>query len=67
MKEKRESRHRPAGKDKQMKFKEVTAFTVFIGSMFFYEIFSITCTVLLLLSLTWIFRSAKELEKKGEL
>lgn len=66
-KEKRESRHSPARKDKQMKVKEAIAFTVFLGSMFFYNILPITCTVLLLLSLTWIFRIAKELETKGEI
>ena len=50
-----------------MKLKEAIAFTVFIGSMFFYNILPITSTVLLLISLTWLFRMAKKLEKKGEI
>lgn len=63
-KEKRESRHRPAGKDKQMKFKEATAFIVFLGSMFFYNILPITCTILMLISLAGLFRMAKESEMR---
>ncbi len=66
-KEKRESRHSPARKDKQMKVKEAIAFTVFMGSMFFYELFPITCTVVLFISLAGLFRMAKESERKGEI
>ena len=65
--EKQRSRHSPAGKDKQMKLKEAIAFTVFMGSMFFYNALPITCTVLLLISLAGLFRMAKESEKKGEI
>ena len=50
-----------------MKLKEAIAFTVFMGSMFFYNILPITCTVLLLISLAGIFRMAEESEKEGEI
>lgn len=50
-----------------MNVKETIAFTVFMGSMFFYNALPITCTVLLLISLAGIFKIAKESEKKGEI
>ena len=50
-----------------MKVKETIAFTVFMGSMFFYNALPITCTVLLLISLAGLFRMANESERKGEI
>lgn len=50
-----------------MNGKEAIAFTVFLGSMFFYNALPITCTVLLLISLASLYHMAKESERKGEI